>query len=110
VLSDGFKVVNASEVWVDHLGVRKHGKESNKLVRGYAFGIGAALFKHIRVGDPAALRVYLHFVAATIQRVCRNIVRARRPLDLMFLLYFLAGSLASYKYRVNRSSRQYMRR
>ena len=110
VLRDGFKVVNASEVRVDHLGVRKRGEESRKVIRGYAIGTGAALFKHIRVGDPAALRVYFHFVAASVQRVCGNLVRAKRPDGLGFLLFFLAGTLASYKYRVDRSSRQYMLR
>src|SRR5262249_32630197 len=51
VLRDGFKVVNATEAWVDHLCVRLHGEEARKLIRGYAFGTGAALFKHIRMGD-----------------------------------------------------------
>jgi glycosyltransferase involved in cell wall biosynthesis len=110
VLRDGFKVVNASEVSVDHLGVRKHGEESRKLIRGYAIGTGAALFKHIRVGDIAALRVYLGFVAANARRACANLVRLKRPDGLGFLLFFLAGALASYKYRVDRSSRQYMLR
>jgi glycosyltransferase involved in cell wall biosynthesis len=110
VLRDGFKVVNASEVRVDHLGVRKHGEESRKLIRGYAIGTGAALFKHIRVGDTAALRVYLGFVAANARRVFADLVRGKRPNGLGFLLFFLAGALASYKYRVDRSSRQYMLR
>jgi glycosyltransferase involved in cell wall biosynthesis len=110
VLRDGFKVVNASEVRVDHLGVRKHGKESRKLIRGYAIGTAAALFKHIRVGDSAALRVYLRFIAANARRVGANLVRGKRPNGLGYLLFFLAGALASYKYRVDRSSRQYMLR
>jgi glycosyltransferase involved in cell wall biosynthesis len=110
VLHDGFKVVNASEVSVDHLGVRKYGKESSKLVQGYAFGTGAALLKYVRMGDPAALRVYLHFAAGHVRRVCENLVRGKRPLHLLSLLFFLAGSLASYKYRVDRCSRLYMLR
>ncbi|WP_156898899.1 hypothetical protein [Bradyrhizobium erythrophlei] len=73
-MRDGIKIVNASEVSVDHIGVRKHGEESRKLIRG----TGAALFKHIRMGDIAALKVYLRFVAANTRRACANLVRARR--------------------------------
>jgi glycosyltransferase involved in cell wall biosynthesis len=110
VLRNGFKIVNASEVRVDHLGVRKHGEESRKLIRGYAIGTGAALFKHIRMGDIAALRVYIRFVVANARRACANLARGKRPDGLGFLLFFLAGALASYKYRVDRGSRQYMPR
>jgi GT2 family glycosyltransferase len=49
----GFTVVNASEVTVDHLGVRAPGPESQQLLRGYGKGTGAALFKHVRLGDRA---------------------------------------------------------
>jgi glycosyltransferase involved in cell wall biosynthesis len=110
VLRDGFKIVNASEVSVDHLGVRKHGEESRKLIRGYAIGTGAALFKHIRMGDIAALKLYLRFVAANARRACANLVRGKRPDGLGFLLFFLAGALASYKFRIDRNSRRYMLR
>jgi glycosyltransferase involved in cell wall biosynthesis len=110
VLRDGFKVVNASEVRVDHLGVRTREEEARKVIRGYAIGTGAALFKHIRVGDTAALRVYLGFVAANARRACAALVRGKRPNGLGFLLFLLAGALVSYKYRVDRSSRQYMLR
>jgi hypothetical protein len=54
--------------------------------------------------------VYLGFVAVNARRVCANLVRGKRPDGLGFLLFFLAGALASYKYRVDRSSRQYMLR
>jgi glycosyltransferase involved in cell wall biosynthesis len=107
VLRDGFKVVNATEVWVDHLGVRPHGEEARKLIRGYGLGTGAALFKHVRLGDTAALGVYLDFVAANARRVFASLVRGKRPDGLGFLLFFLAGALASYRYRVDRNSRQY---
>jgi hypothetical protein len=90
--------------------VRKYGEEWRKLVRGYAFGASAALFKHIRMGDIAALRVYFGFVAVNVRGMCANLVRGKRPGGLWFLLFFLAGTLASYKYRVDRSSRQYIAR
>jgi glycosyltransferase involved in cell wall biosynthesis len=108
VLRGGFKVVNATEVWVDHLGVRPPGEASRKLMRGYALGTGAALFKHIRMGDTAALGVYLGFVAANLRRVFANLIRRKRPDGLGFLLYFLAGALVSCRYRIDRSSRQYI--
>jgi GT2 family glycosyltransferase len=109
-LAAGFKIVHTPTTSVVHLGVRKYGVEWRKLVRGYAIGCGAALFKHIRMGDITALRVYFGFVAANVRRVCANLVRGKRPGGLWFLVFFLAGALASYKYRVDRSSRQYVLR
>jgi transposase len=101
-LRGGFRVVNASEVWVDHLGLRKHGEESRRLVRGYAFRTGAPLFEHIRAGDAAALRVYVGFVAANARRACANLVRGKRPDGLGYLLFFVAGALEQ-KQAVGRS-------
>ena len=43
VLKAGLKVLNASEVTVDHLGVRPLGDAASRLMRGYAFGTGAVV-------------------------------------------------------------------
>jgi glycosyltransferase involved in cell wall biosynthesis len=107
VLRAGLKIVNASEVMVEHLGVRAFGPEAQKLMRGYGKGTGAALFKHIRLGDLDAARVYAGFLAANVQRVCKNLVRGQRPTGLGYLVSFVQGSLDSYQYRVDKHSRTY---
>jgi glycosyltransferase involved in cell wall biosynthesis len=110
VLRAGLKVVNAHEVVVDHYGTRSFGSEAQKLVRGYGAGTAAALFKHVRLGDPVARSVYAGFLGTTIRRVSTNLVRGRRPLGLGYLGAFLGGSLQSFKYGVDRNSRQYVQR
>jgi glycosyltransferase involved in cell wall biosynthesis len=110
VLRFGLKIVNAGEVQVDHLGVRAPGKESQRLIRGYGAGTGAAFYKHVRMGDVTALGVYMGFVGANVRRVCSNLLRGKRPEGLGYLLSFLSGSVASYKFRVDRNSRQYVPR
>lgn len=110
VLRAGLKVVNASEVSVEHLGIRKPGPEATKLMRGYGKGTGAALFKHVRLGDWDAAGVYAGFVAANVKRVAENLVRGQRPLGLGYLVSFLQGAADSYKFRVDRAGRSYQRR
>ena len=108
-LSAGFKVVHTPATSVVHLGLRKHGEETSKLVRGYAYGTGATLFKHVRMRDSDALKVYLHVVTVSVKGLCGSLVRGK-PAGLGFMLFFLAGTIASYKYRVDPSSRQYVLR
>ena len=50
-LARGSKVLNASEVQVEHLGVRE-GDEASKLMRGYGVSVGATRAKHARLGTP----------------------------------------------------------
>jgi glycosyltransferase involved in cell wall biosynthesis len=110
VLRAGFKVVNAREVVVDHIGIRKPGSESKNLILDYGSGTGAALFKHVRLGDPVGTLVYLRFLGATLFHVCTNIISGKRPTGAGFLTAFLSGTLASYRFRVDRQRRQYVMR
>jgi len=107
VLRSGTKVINASEVLVDHLGVRPLGKEASVLIRGYGRGTGAALFKHVRLRDPHGTALYFRFFAASVRRVVVNAARGEHPLGIGFLLNFLSGSLESYKFRADRQQRLY---
>lgn len=107
VLRGGLKVVNAREVSVDHLGVRKHGEESQRLMRGYGRGTGAALFKHVRLGDLDAVGVYAGFVAANVRRVVKNLATGQRPSGLGYLLSFVSGSVDSYRFRVDKQRRSF---
>ena len=110
VLRAGFKVVNACEVVVDHLGVRSRGEETRELIMGYAAGTAAAIYKHVRLGDPAGMLVYLRFLTSAVLIVCRNLLRLNRPTGANYLRAFLSGTLASYRFRVDRKSRQYAER
>jgi glycosyltransferase involved in cell wall biosynthesis len=110
VLKAGLKVVNASEVVVDHLGVRPYGEAAAKLLRGYGFGTGAALFKHVRMGDTAAIGLYLRFFQQNVARIGGSLWRHGRPTGLGYLLGFISGAAASYKFGIDRERRQYVKR
>jgi hypothetical protein len=110
VLRAGLKVVNAQEVVVDHLGFRKHGEDFKRLIKGYSAGTAAALFKHVRLGDPAGTMVYLRFLGSTLARVSGNMIFRRRPTGAGYLMSFLSGTLASYRFGVDRQRRQYIDR
>jgi glycosyltransferase involved in cell wall biosynthesis len=110
VLKAGLKVVNATEVVVDHLGVRPYGTAASRLIRGYGFGTGAALFKHVRLGDTAATALYLRFVQANLARIGKSLLREGRPVGLGFLVGFVSGAAASYKFGVDRARQHYVQR
>jgi glycosyltransferase involved in cell wall biosynthesis len=110
VLRAGFKIVNAKEVSVDHLGVRAPGAESQRLIRGYGVGTGAAFFKHVRLGDTDAMGVYLGFIGANVRRVARGVLHGKRPEGLGYLISFLSGSVNSFKYKIDPNLRQYVAR
>jgi hypothetical protein len=110
VLRAGFTVVNADEVIVDHLGLRKPGAESQQLLRGYGVGTAAAFVKHIRLADPAAAVVYARFLGSLIVQVSGALIRRGRPTGGGFLLAFLSGTFTSYGYPIDRKRRLYVDR
>jgi len=110
VLKAGYKVVNASEVVVDHLGARALGPESRALWRTYGVGTAAALFKHVRLGDLDAAALYLRHLGVLGRVLASNAVRGRRPLGLRYTLAFLEGARMSFRYRVDRARRLYVAR
>jgi glycosyltransferase involved in cell wall biosynthesis len=110
VLRAGFKVINAREVVVDHYGIRKPGAEFKKLIMGYSAGTAAAMFKHVRLGDAAGTRVYLQFLGSTLKRVSGNVLTGRRPTGANYLVAFMSGTLASWRFGIDRVRRQYVER
>jgi glycosyltransferase involved in cell wall biosynthesis len=110
VLRAGFKIVNAREVIIDHLGVRRPGPEWTNQMSDYGKGMAAALFKHVRAGDPVGLAVYLRNLGTTAGAVSRNVLKGRRPLGARYLLAFVAGTLGSLRFRVDRHRRLYVER
>jgi glycosyltransferase involved in cell wall biosynthesis len=107
-LKSGLKVINASEVLVDHLGARAHGPESSRLWRIYAAGTGAAIFKHVRLGDPDAIGLYLRHLLGCVRLISTNAIHLRRPIGVGYTLAFLSGASASLKFRVDRKRRLYI--
>ena len=110
VLKAGLKVVNASEVRVDHLGIRAPGPETRALWRTYAIGTAAALFKYVRLRDPSGTKLYLRWLWSSAWRVVRSVASGSRPTGIGFLLAFLYGSVASYRFDIDPHRRQYVRR
>lgn len=108
VLKAGLKVVNATEVSVDHYGARAPGAEARALWSGYAVGTGAAIFKYVRLGDPFAIRLYVRWVAFCLVWNVVSVLRGSRPTGIPITLGFLRGSLMSLRYGVDRRSRLYV--
>jgi glycosyltransferase involved in cell wall biosynthesis len=107
-LKQGFKVVNAKEVLVEHLGVRAPGEETARLLKNYASGTGAAFFKYVRLGDLDGIALYLRHLAGCGQLMFTNVVHLHRPIGIGYTLAFVSGSLASLGYRVDRGRRLYV--
>ncbi|HEX3776570.1 MAG TPA: glycosyltransferase family A protein [Polyangiaceae bacterium] len=108
-LKQGYKVVNAKEVLVEHLGVRAPGEETARLLKNYASGTGAAFFKYVRLGDLDGTGLYLKHLAGCAHLIFTNVVHLHRPLGIGYTVAFVSGSLASLGYRVDRDRRMYVR-
>ena len=108
VLSAGFKVVNAHEVQVHHLGLRAPGNETRDLWHAYAVGTAAALFKYVRLRDANGAKLYFRWLIASALRVPISVLRGQSPNGFRFLVAFLAGSVASCHFRVDPQRRLYV--
>lgn len=109
VLRSGLKVVNAREVEVQHLGIRRHGAESTDLWRAYGVGTAAALFKHIRLGDVEAGKLYLGHLAVMAKSVTQRLLRGERPLGIQYTSALFEGALKSLKFDIDRAQRLYVK-
>jgi glycosyltransferase involved in cell wall biosynthesis len=107
VLKAGFKVVNAKEVEVSHLGIRAFGPEATQLWHTYGVGTAAALFKHIRSGDADAAKLYLGHLEKMARVLGASLLRGQRPKGLRYTWSFLTGAVNSFRFRVDRERRQY---
>jgi glycosyltransferase involved in cell wall biosynthesis len=107
VLEAGLKVVNASEVEVTHLGIRAHGEESRKLWDVYGAGTAAALFKHVRLGDTRALKLWLSHMTKMAGVMTKNVLTGKRPIGARYTLSFLSGTRQSLRYPIDRDRRIY---
>jgi glycosyltransferase involved in cell wall biosynthesis len=105
-LAAGSKVVNASEVCVEHLGVRE-GEAASRLMRGYGVSVGATLAKHVRLRTPRAnallLEWALHFGGAGV----KNAIAGKRPTGLGLVAGMLRGVYLSWRRPIDRGHQVY---
>jgi glycosyltransferase involved in cell wall biosynthesis len=107
VLAAGFKVVNAHEVSLLHLGVRE-GEDASKLLHGYALGTGAALAKHWRLRTKGSRKLVGHWVVHHAESGIRNALLGRRPTGLGYLARLVWGLVSPYEYVVDAERRVYV--
>jgi glycosyltransferase involved in cell wall biosynthesis len=103
----GLKIIHAQEVSVDHVGLRRE-RAVSAILCGYHFSVGAALLKHVRMGDLALLGIFARFAAEIFGRACKHLVESRRPRGLKHLLYLLRGALTSFRYRIDLDRQLYI--
>ena len=107
-LHAGYRVVNASECDVLHLGVRT-GPDVRPLHIAYHFAVGAAFGKHARLAGVAGLRDAARWVEFYAKKTFADALSLRRPHPGV-LLYFISGALATLRYGIDPSKRAFRRR
>jgi GT2 family glycosyltransferase len=108
-LAAGYKVLNAAEVAVLHLGVRE-GDEASKLMRGYGRAMGATLTKHVRLGTRESKALLLSWLTHFAGQGLLNAVRGKRPTGLGLVGGMLAGAYASLSQPIDRARGIYTNR
>jgi glycosyltransferase involved in cell wall biosynthesis len=98
-LHAGYRVVNAAECDVLHLGLRR-GADIRTLTIGYQIATGAALGKHARLAGLSGLRDLRRWVSFYLGQVAADVARLRRP-RLGAPSYFIAGALLTFRYRID---------
>ncbi len=109
VLLAGYRVALRPEPAVVHFGFRRYATGASRaVVRANHFGMAAYYGKHIRSGDFGAMRVYASYLAGTLGRVGRNLLRGERPLGVSRVVYTLLGLMRSFRYRIDKQHRLFL--
>ena len=108
-LAAGYKVVNAAEIAVLHLGVRE-GDEASKLMRGYGRAMGATLTKHVRLGTRESKALLLSWFTHFAGKGLLNAALGRRPTGLGLVGGMLAGAYLSLSQPIDRARGIYTNR
>jgi glycosyltransferase involved in cell wall biosynthesis len=95
VLAAGYTMVHTPLPSVTHLGVR-HGEDASNLMRGYGFGLGATLAKHVRFGTKGSRRLFRDWLFLQGRRTVGNALRGQRPTGLGLVLMSLWGAGRAY--------------
>jgi glycosyltransferase involved in cell wall biosynthesis len=101
-LNAGYKVVNAAEIAVLHLGVRE-GDDAAKLMRGYGKSMGATMAKHVRLGTRHSNTLLLAWFTHFARRGILNAVRGNRPTGLGLVGGMLSGAWLSLRQPIDRA-------
>jgi hypothetical protein len=62
------------------------------------------------LGDREAAGLYLRFFGQNVSRIGKSLVQRGRPTGLGYLVGFVSGAVASYKFGVDRQLRRYVER
>jgi len=100
-LHRGYRIINAAECDVLHLGVRT-GKDVRPLHVRYQFAVGAAFGKHARLSGVPGLRDAARWIWFYTRKTALDLWQRRRPRPGV-LFYFVAGALMTFRYRLDRS-------
>jgi glycosyltransferase involved in cell wall biosynthesis len=95
-LHGGYRVVNAVECDVLHLGVRT-GKDVRPLHVQYQFAVGAAFGKHARLAGTSGLRDVARWIDFYVRMNARDLFERRKP-RLGVLFYFVSGAASTFRY------------
>jgi GT2 family glycosyltransferase len=107
-LHAGYRIVNARECDVLHLGLRT-GAEIRPLAVHYQIATGAALGKHARLAGFAGLRDLWRWTRFFVSEAISNTIRLRQS-RLGAPCYFVVGALLTLRYRMDRSHRVFRTR
>ena len=103
----GYRVRDVQEPKVLHYGVRGI-EEAPQLVRGYAFGLGAAFTKHLRLGTRPGRFLLPRWIMFFSIRAGRNALRRRRHVGFGFLKGLVLGAWGSRHTAIDRSTGRYI--
>jgi GT2 family glycosyltransferase len=99
-LHRGYRIINAEECNVLHLGIRT-GADVRPLHVAYQFAVGAAFGKHARLAGLSGLRDAGRWVTFYLHKTLLDAARLRRPHPGV-LYYFVAGVVSTFRYQVDR--------
>jgi glycosyltransferase involved in cell wall biosynthesis len=98
-LHRGYRVVNAAESSVLHLGIRT-GDAVRPLHVQYQTAVGAAFGKHARLSGASGVFDVARWVAFYAKKTLNDALHLRRPRPGV-LYYFVAGALSTFRYRLD---------
>jgi hypothetical protein len=96
----GYRVINAAECNVLHLGIR-YGAERRSLAIGYQLGTGMAFGKLARLMGTRGWRDFGRRATFYAGELVSEVAQGRRPRPGV-LCYFIAGALLTFRYDVDR--------
>lgn len=98
-LHDRYRIVNAPESDVLHLGVRV-GADIRTLAVGYQLGTGAAFGKLVRLRGLSGLKQFARWTKYYGQDIVKDLTALRRPRPGV-LVYFVAGAVMTLRYGID---------